>query len=103
MSRFRPRLPPDLVTSANLAAHLGRVVRAAGVVATARYTQTAGGRDMQFVTLEDEHGLLEVTLFEGTCPLVAHLELGPYLVTGVVEDQLGVLTVNARTFVRLTA
>jgi hypothetical protein len=43
---------------------------------------------------------MEVTLFPGTCPLVNHLELGPYLVTGMVEDQLGVITVTARSFER---
>jgi DNA-directed DNA polymerase III PolC len=98
LSFFRSRLPTDLVASRDLPAHVGRSVRVAGVVATARYTQTVRGEDMQFVTLEDEHGLMEVTLFPGTCPLVNHLQLGPYLVSGMVEDQLGVITVTARSF-----
>jgi DNA-directed DNA polymerase III PolC len=98
LSLFRPWLPDGLVASSDLPAHVGRVVRVAGVVATARYTQTVNGRDMQFVTLEDERGLMEVTLFPDICPLVNHLAMGPYLTTGVVEDQLGVLTVTARSF-----
>ena len=101
MSFFRPRLPPDLVASRDLPAHVGRTVRVAGAVATGRYTQTVHGSDMQFVTLEDEWGLMEITLFPGTCPLVNHLELGPYLATGVVEDQLGVITVTAWSFEKL--
>jgi hypothetical protein len=88
------------VKSTDLAAHVGREVRVAGVVATARYAQTKDGRDMQFVTLEDEWGLIEVNLFPGTCPLVLHLGLGPYLATGLVDDHLGVLAVAARRFER---
>ena len=67
-------------------------------MATARHTPTADGRPMQFVTLEDEWGLIEVTLFPGTCPPVAYLTLGPYVVHGVVEEQYDVLTVTAQRF-----
>jgi DNA polymerase III alpha subunit len=98
LSLFRPQLPSDLITSRELPDHVGRLVRVAGLVATGRHTPTADGRNMQFVTLEDEEGLIEVTLFPGTCPLVAYLTLGPYVVTGVVEEQYDVLTVTARSF-----
>jgi hypothetical protein len=56
---------------------------------------------MQFITLEDEWGLIEVTLFPGTCPLVPYLAVGPYLASGTVEEHHGVLTVSARSFERL--
>jgi DNA-directed DNA polymerase III PolC len=102
MSLFRPGLPGDLITSRALPDHRGRLVRVAGIVATARHTPTADGRTMQFVTLEDEWGLIEVTLFPGTCLPVAYLTLGPYVVTGVVEEQYGVLTVTARRFEKIT-
>jgi DNA polymerase III alpha subunit len=98
MALFRPGLPAGLVTSRDLAAHVGRTVRVTGLVATARRTETRDGRDMQFVTLQDEWGLIEVTLFPGTCEPVAYLNLGPYLVTGVVEEQYGVHTVTAHSF-----
>jgi hypothetical protein len=55
---------------------------------------------MQFVTLEDEWGLAEVTLFPGTCEPVAYLAMGPYTVTGRVEEQYGVVTVTAEKFTR---
>jgi DNA-directed DNA polymerase III PolC len=100
MSLFRPRLPPGLITSRELAAHVSRPVRVAGIVATARHTPTTDGRTMQFVTLEDEWGLIEVTLFPGTCPPVAYLTLGPYLVTGTVEEHYGVRGVTATAFVK---
>ena len=67
------------------------------MVATTRYTTTSAGRPMQFLTLEDEWDLIEVTLFPGTCPPLALTRLGPYVVTGVVEEQYGVRTVNAQS------
>jgi DNA polymerase III alpha subunit len=98
LSLLRPRLPDGLHTSRELPDHVGRRVRVAGVVAASRHTPTRDGRTMQFVTLEDEWGLIEVTLFPGTCPPAAYLTLGPYLVTGVIEEQYGVLTVTAQSF-----
>jgi DNA polymerase III alpha subunit len=93
---------PPLVTSQELPDHRGRRVRVQGLVATARNVFTADGRPLQFVTLEDEHGLAEVTLFPGTCPQVPYLTAGPYVAAGQVEEQLGVYTLTARTFERLT-
>ncbi|HEV3262179.1 MAG TPA: DNA polymerase III subunit alpha [Gemmataceae bacterium] len=97
-SLFRPRLPPGLITSRQLREHLGRRVHTAGLVAAARHTPTSDGRTMQFVTLEDEWGLMEVTLFPGLCPAVAYLTLGPYLVSGTVEEDHGVVSVTAASF-----
>jgi DNA-directed DNA polymerase III PolC len=99
MSLFRPLLPSGLITSPEVAANLGRTVSIAGVVATGRQARTADGRDMQFVTLEDEGGLVDVTLFPGACPLLVSLGLGPYLAIGRIDDHLGVLTVTARRLV----
>jgi DNA polymerase III alpha subunit len=98
LSLCRGRLPRGLLTSRDLPDHVGRVVRLAGVVATSRQATTEAGKPMQFVTLEDEWGLFELTLFPDTCPLVAYPTLGPYVVTGVVEEQYGVLTITARRF-----
>ncbi len=95
LSLFRGQMPKDLVRSCDLAKHLGRQVRVAGVVATYRNTTTSKGRDMQFITLEDEWGLTELTLFPGRCPPLPYLQMGPYVATGMVEDSLGVITVNA--------
>jgi DNA-directed DNA polymerase III PolC len=102
MSLLRSGLPGDLIPSRELADHSGRLVRVAGVVATARHAPTADGRTMQFVTLEDEWGLIDVTLFPGLCPPTAYLTLGPYCVTGIVEEQYDVLTVTAKSFEKIT-
>jgi DNA-directed DNA polymerase III PolC len=98
MALFRPRLPADLVTSRDLARLVGRRVRLAGILATARQAQTTDGRQMMFVTLEDEGGLIEVNLFPETCAPPGVLELGPYLVEGVVENHLGVHGITAHSF-----
>jgi DNA-directed DNA polymerase III PolC len=101
MSLFRPKLPRHLVTSRDLPRHVGQRVHVAGLTATARHATTAQGRPMQFVTLEDEWGLVEVTLFPGACPLAPYLTLGPYLAAGTVEERYGVLTLNAGDFRRI--
>jgi hypothetical protein len=69
-------------------------------VATARYAWTRDERPVQFISLEDEQGLAEVSLFDGECLAVPYLTIGPYTATGVVEEQHGVFTVTARTFER---
>jgi DNA-directed DNA polymerase III PolC len=95
---FRAHLPPDRIYNDELPQHLGKEVRAAGLVATARTTNTNAGQPMQFITLEDEHGLVDVTLFPGSCPLIPYLTAGPYVATGIIEEQYGVLSVTASRF-----
>jgi DNA-directed DNA polymerase III PolC len=102
MVLFRPLLPKGLQDSRQLATHIGRLIRLAGLVATGRHTETKNGEEMQFITLEDEWGLVDVTLFPRLCPPVPHLGIGPYIVEGDVEEQHDVLTVTARRFYRAT-
>jgi DNA-directed DNA polymerase III PolC len=103
MSLFRSQMPRHLITSRDLPNHVGSHVAVAGLTATARYTLTVTGKPMQFVTLEDEWGLVEVTLFPGACPLTPYLTLGPYLAEGTVEERYGVLTLDAGGFERVAA
>jgi DNA-directed DNA polymerase III PolC len=91
---------PPLVRSREVPAWCGRTVRVEGVVATARHAITHDGRAIQFITLEDEDGFADVTLFAGTCEQVAYLTIGPYMATGVVEEQYGVFTLTAHRFER---
>ena len=77
-----------------------RLVRLRGLVATARRAHTRKGGLVQFVSLEDEYGLAETSLFPGECPAVPYLTMGPYTATGVVEEQYGVFTITARSFER---
>jgi DNA-directed DNA polymerase III PolC len=99
-SLFRcPQPQPDnLIGSQEVHRHAGRRVCVQGLVATARHVFTQDGRPLQFITMEDDDGLVEVTLFPGTCRQVPYLTLGPYRATGVVEEQHGVFTVSAQSF-----
>ena len=83
--------------SADLPRRTGQVVRIAGVLEARRTTRTRNGRDLTFLTLEDELGLFEVTVFPDACRAVGSLDrYGPYLVTGTVQEQYGSVTVTAR-------
>jgi DNA polymerase III alpha subunit len=98
----RPRLARlGAATSGALAlpAWVGRKIRLAGVVAARRTVRTDSGGSMCFLTLSDEDGLFEVTVFP---PLYRQARsalsgagLGPLVVAGVVEDQYGALSVRA--------
>ena len=64
-------------------------------MATGRHVFTADNRSLQFITLEDEEGLADVTLFPGTCAQVPYMTMGPWLATGIVEEQYGVFSLTA--------
>ena len=98
LSLFRPLLPPDAVRSVDLPRHKGRRVRVAGLVAAGRFVYTGKGLQAQFITLEDEWGLMETTIFPRTCRLVRGLTPGPYVAAGVVEEQFGVFSLTAERF-----
>ncbi len=104
LSLFRRPIPPDkaapLIRSDELSDYHGRRARLRPPSPQHSTTITEDDRPLQFITLEDEHGLVEVTLFPGTCPQVAYLTMGPYLASGVVDKQYGVLTVTAHSFER---
>ena len=84
--------------SRDLPARVGRRVRLAGVIEAHRTTPTQKGQTMHFLTLDDEYGLFDVTVFpdvsRGMDAFLAG-RYGPYLVTGTVEEQYDVVTVTA--------
>ncbi len=82
---------------------VGKRVRVAGLVAARRAVPTRQGRQMLFVTLEDETGLLECTLFP---PVYARhrgvvRDLGPYVAEGRIEEQYGAPTLNTERIARV--
>ena len=81
----------------DLGERVGRRVTVAGVVRTAKRTQTRQGQAMKFVTLEDETGLIDAVFFP-----VAYQRWGAILphsrylaVTGRVQGDSGSLTITA--------
>jgi DNA-directed DNA polymerase III PolC len=87
----------SFIDSRSLAGAVGKRVRIAGVLEAQRSAVTVRGRTMLFLTLDDEFGLFEVTVFPDqarTCDIGGY---GPYLVTGTVEDQYGAVTIRAQS------
>jgi len=86
----------DRVPISDLADHIGRKVAIAGVLMAARRARTRSGEFMKFVSLEDEHGLVECVLFPDVYQRYGHLLIhrGPYVARGTVEDQHGAVTLT---------
>ena len=91
--------PPGVVDSRVISGPVGRRVRLMGVMDALRLADTQRGQTMEFVTLEDEYGLFDVTLFPSVYRRFSYVcrggGLGPYLVEGRVDDQNGARTVTA--------
>jgi DNA polymerase-3 subunit alpha/error-prone DNA polymerase len=87
----REALRQGCVTTAELAAWKGKVTRIAGLVAATRRLATSGGQIMQFVTFEDEAGLVEAVLFAETYAALGDpvMNPGPFLVGGRVAEDRG--------------
>ncbi len=83
---------------------LGSRLRVAGLVAARRAVPTRQGRRMLFVTLEDETGLLECTLFPPVCARHrgAVRDLGPYVAEGRIEEHHGAPTLNTDRIARVS-
>ena len=91
--------PPRPFDSRGLEASAGKRVRLVGIMATSRIAETARSEPMEFVTMEDEHGLFEVVLFPQVFRRCrAYIgTLGPYDVIGKVESRYDVTVVAAES------
>jgi DNA polymerase-3 subunit alpha/error-prone DNA polymerase len=87
------------VEAVDLGRHVGRTVRFAGWLVTAKQVHTRQGEPMEFLTFEDETGLCEATFFPKIYRLFCHLlERGrAYLLTGRVEQDWGAVTLTVRS------
>jgi DNA polymerase III alpha subunit len=97
MALYRCALAEETDTlSGELPGRIGRYVRIAGVLEAQRTARTQRGQTMMFLTLDDEQGLFEATLFPNTYAAVGVLDrYGPYVIAGKVEEQYGSVTVTA--------
>ena len=86
------------IKAAHLARYLDRQVTMAGWLITGKKVRTKHGDPMEFLTFEDETGIVETTFFPDAYHRYCHL-IGsgrPYLLTGKVEQNWGVCTLNVR-------
>ena len=97
MSLFRYRLNGQrIVTASNLSHYQNRRITVAGWLITGKKVRTKHGDPMEFLTFEDETGLIETTFFPKTYHRYCHMiDTGqPYLLTGKVKQDWGVCTLN---------
>jgi DNA-directed DNA polymerase III PolC len=100
--RWEGGIPPA-VSCRDAEARSGRRVRVAGILAARRTVSTATEKRMQFLTLEDETGLVECTLFPDVYTRHRGVVrgLGPYVVEGRIEAQYGAPTLRVERMARV--
>jgi DNA polymerase-3 subunit alpha/error-prone DNA polymerase len=91
------------VKAVDLPRHLGRRVRMAGWLITGKVVTTKHGDPMEFLTFEDETGIVETTFFPQTYRRFCHMidRQRPYLLTGKVEEDWGAITLTVDTVERI--
>jgi DNA polymerase-3 subunit alpha/error-prone DNA polymerase len=84
------------VKAADLSHCVGRRIRFAGWLITGKVVETKQGEPMEFLTFEDETGLVETTFFPETYRRFCHLldRERPYLLSGKVEEDWGAVTLT---------
>ena len=84
---------------------VGRRITFAGWLLTGKMVSTKTGEVMEFLTFEDETGLVETTFFPETYKRYAHLLSSgkPYLLTGLVESDYGAITLTVHHLSALKA
>jgi DNA polymerase-3 subunit alpha/error-prone DNA polymerase len=84
------------VKAADLPRCVGRRIRFAGWLITGKVVETKQGEPMEFLTFEDETGLVETTFFPETYRRFCHLldRERPYLLSGRVEEDWGAVTLT---------
>ncbi len=86
----------NLVKANDLPNHAGKRISVAGMLITGKVVSTHKGDPMEFVTFEDETGVIETTFFprvyERFCSI---LDYGrPFVLTGKVDEQFGACTLT---------
>lgn len=92
------------VLATDLKQHVGKEVTVIGWLLTEKIVSTKKGEPMEFVTLEDQTGIYDATVFPNSyreyCHLLATNQA--YVVTGLVEEHFSTVTVTVKTLQRLT-
>lgn len=85
-----------VVKSKALADHTGQRVRFFGWLLTGKLISTKTGENMEFLTFEDDCGMVETTFFPKTYERYANVLTSgqPYLLSGLVEEDFGAITLT---------
>lgn len=86
------------VAAKDLAQHIGEDVTVIGWLVTEKIISTKKGEPMEFITLEDQTGLYDATVFPNTYRRYCHLLATnhAYVVTGLVEQQFSTVTLTVK-------
>jgi DNA polymerase-3 subunit alpha/error-prone DNA polymerase len=92
------------VKAADVPRRVGGRIRFAGWLITGKVVETKKGEPMEFLTFEDETGLLETTFFPEAYRRFCHLldRERPYLLSGKVEEDWGAVTLTVEKTSALT-
>ena len=84
------------IAAKDLPQHVGKQVTVIGWLVTEKIVSTKNGEPMEFLTLEDQTGLYDATLFPATYRRYCHLLATnhAYVVTGRVEMQFSAVTLT---------
>jgi DNA polymerase-3 subunit alpha/error-prone DNA polymerase len=87
------------VKAVDVPRRVGKRVCFAGWLITGKAVETKKGEPMEFLTFEDETGLVEATFFPEAYRRFCHLlDRGrPYLLSGKVEEDWGAVTLTVET------
>ena len=97
MALYRPRLRQiDPVPARRLNDFVGQRICLAGWLVTGKRVQTKHGETMEFLTFEDESGIVETTFFPKTYERFCHMvdRNRPYVLKGKVEMDWGATTLT---------
>ena len=85
-----------IVKAAALHRHAGKTVRTAGLLITGKVVSTRHGDPMEFLTFEDETGLVETTFFPQAYRKFCYIldRHRPYILTGKVDEDFGAVTLT---------
>jgi DNA polymerase III alpha subunit len=92
-----------LCPSTDLHRYVGRYVRAAGMLTTAKPVHAKTEEPMEFATFDDGHGLIEAVLFPQVFRERGHVlfDQGPFIFRGKVEEEFGAVTLTISHLERL--
>lgn len=97
MELFKDALKHQHMTKAkDLSRYSGKRIRIAGLLLTGKVVSTYKGDPMEFITFEDETGIIETTFFPRVyrkfCSILSRNY--PYILTGTVDEQFGACTLT---------
>jgi len=85
-----------MVKGCDIAAHKRRRVQLAGWLLSGKLVSTSSGEVMEFLTFEDETDIFETTFFPDVYKRYANILTSgrPYILTGLVEEDYGAMTLT---------